>query len=223
MHLKTILIFCSLCLFTDTMSDGLNALHIQSFQVLTRNFNDNETVKKVFKYFNIDKEYEYNSEDSTYVRAFKMLEFVVGVKKLGHHDYFATLNEYMFKEISTKFHELDLNNDGVIKGSEYMEIVTLYGHFVNRGNLIEDWKKNVNPDYFYELSDVLLDLLQYIANNTNKSYLKIYWICVDIFIENIKKDVSPNDIYAQDGMKLIDFYFGPYNGYSSFTYTPYNK
>ncbi|XP_050542166.1 uncharacterized protein LOC126905989 [Daktulosphaira vitifoliae] len=207
MHLKSILIFCALCFFTDTMSEGLNALHIQSFQVLVQNFNNKETVEKVLKYFGIDKEYNYNSEDNTFIRAFKILNFVAGVDKLSDNTRLAEkLDREMVENISTLFSELDIEKDGVIDGSQYNEIRKKCHHYVQRGGLIDDWKENINLKKLYELGDILLELLQYRKKLNGNMFRKIHRNCIVMFIESIKNGVSPKKKYAKYLDNTIYFY-----------------
>ncbi|XP_050542158.1 uncharacterized protein LOC126905983 isoform X1 [Daktulosphaira vitifoliae] len=139
MHLKTILIFCSFFLFTETMSEGLNVRQIDFFEALTLScrYGENIDILKHALYCHEIKETynDYKLEDGINVRIFKILNFLVKVKKTGDEKRVEKLDINEVEIISNIFRNLDTDNDGLINKEKCNTLVDSISYCVYTGNV----------------------------------------------------------------------------------------
>ncbi|XP_050542391.1 uncharacterized protein LOC126906131 isoform X2 [Daktulosphaira vitifoliae] len=244
MHLKTILIFCSVSFFTGTMSEGLNAPQIQCYNALVKDlsFNSIERVNKVLKYFGIKEKYNFNCTDDSFIKATDILNFVVQYNKLGDDKNMEKLSKEEVKQISTDFQKICDRNGIVMDSNKYEEVIVIIYHYVgsveklneeeikqistkvrklsdsngvidfsqNRKlmNIMDNffksvkmqdgWKDQIYSQYYFDLSLVLLHILQFRAQINNTVFGKVE--NVDCFVKSIRfilSDSHPDTINAQ--------------------------
>ncbi|XP_050542173.1 uncharacterized protein LOC126905992 [Daktulosphaira vitifoliae] len=205
MHLKIILIFCALCFFTDTMSKGLNAIQIQCLQILVKNYNDKEIVNKVINAFNVDKEYNYNHNDTEHKRVYDILHFMHTFDKAGdkiiltgdeHPIIKLDINE--LKIVFDHISDIGLKDNGcVVEEEKFHTLIDLFGFsgLINDDDTLAVWKTNIKEDYKYDLSEVLIELLGYQAQLYKWKFGKIEDLKIfDEFIKYALMDHTSDQI-----------------------------
>ncbi|XP_050542164.1 uncharacterized protein LOC126905988 [Daktulosphaira vitifoliae] len=170
MHLKTILIFCAVCFFTDTLSDGLNAIQIQCLQILVKNYNDKEMVKKVIKAFNVNEEYDYNTEDNECKRVYEILYFMHqydkagdGITLPGDQKEIIKLDKNELERVFGHYCEIGLEDIGFIDYKYYLKLIDSIGYssLIKNNDLLNNWKSTIQEEHKYDLGDVMIKLLEY--------------------------------------------------------------
>ncbi|XP_050541532.1 uncharacterized protein LOC126905648 [Daktulosphaira vitifoliae] len=216
MHLKTILIFSSICFFTGTMSQGLNAKQLSYFQNLVWEYHEIKTVKHGFSCIGIAENYndctleEININDviSKKQRLIKILNCMVKVDKWGDKKKVEKLDINEVENISTKFRNFDIDNDGALNNTEFKEFI--YGYelrdLIGNEVTLHDYKNVIKTlAYFrkdidqksrvyHDLSDVMLKLLEYKAKFNQTKFDKLE----DLYafhnkLYNISKGCQPED------------------------------
>ncbi|XP_050542163.1 uncharacterized protein LOC126905987 [Daktulosphaira vitifoliae] len=187
MHLKTILIFSSVCFFAGIMGQGLNAKQICYFQTLVWNHFDIKSIKRGFSCIGIEEDYndcsleENINNTMSYSEVaqglFKILNCMVKVNKWGDNKKVEKLDINNVEKISTKFRHFDKNNNGFLDEEEFTEFIYDYELRDLIGNevTLNDYENviytltNFRNDIYqksslnYDLSDVMLKLLEYKA------------------------------------------------------------
>ncbi|XP_050542172.1 uncharacterized protein LOC126905991 isoform X3 [Daktulosphaira vitifoliae] len=202
MHLKTILIFCSVCFFTDTMSYGLNAIQIQCLQVLVKKYNDKDKVNKVIKAFNVKEEYDYNTEDNEYKRVYKILYFMHKYDKVGDsitlpgdQKEIIKLDKNELERVFGHFRELGLEDIGFIDYENYYNLINSidYSDLLRNDDLLNDWKSIIREEHKYDLGDVMIKLLEFQSQFFNLRFGKVKYLkTIQEFIEYILRGGTPD-------------------------------
>ncbi|XP_050542175.1 uncharacterized protein LOC126905995 isoform X2 [Daktulosphaira vitifoliae] len=181
MHLKTILIFCSVGFFTDTMGEGLNALQIQCVQVLMKNHNIPATITKFFDFFRPtvgNSEYVSgelpNMYDDPNVGIFEILKMLGAKVKRCDARPIEKLKKDEVEDIANKFDTIDKYQNRLINNEEYIRLIDLYRNYINNVEMINEWKRHIDEDNneSYDLGDVMLELLRYRAQLKNTVFGK---------------------------------------------------
>ncbi|XP_050542177.1 uncharacterized protein LOC126905996 [Daktulosphaira vitifoliae] len=172
MHLKTIIIFCAVGFFTDTMSEGLNAIQIQCIQMLTKKYNDDAMIRKFLNFFFIEVNDEFVLEDNPNTRTFEILKMFGTKNKLGDDKNIEKLEKEEVEAIINVFSSVCQN--GLIKETGYIQLIDLIRDYIKNEETVNDWKTNINKDNrkSYDLGDVMLELLRYRAQLNNTVYGK---------------------------------------------------
>ncbi|XP_050541551.1 uncharacterized protein LOC126905658 [Daktulosphaira vitifoliae] len=173
MHLKIILIFCSVCFFTVITSIGLTAQNINFFGNLLF-YHDNSTLlSKSLQANNIQRPYSsYNREDTTIIKIWKLLMFLskinkpgddIELEKLYGNDVNNILNE--FCRIGTNMNSI--SKDQCIQFFNSFDFKTLFNNenHENLNGAVNDFMTSIVNEN-YTLVDVLLEVLKL------KSYIK---------------------------------------------------
>ncbi|XP_050542174.1 uncharacterized protein LOC126905993 [Daktulosphaira vitifoliae] len=201
MHLKTIIIFCLVCFFTDTMSNGLNAIQIQFLRILVKKFNKIGEVNKVIQCFNINEEYHYNTEVHENKRVNDILHFMYqydkagdGIKLPGDQKEIMRLDKYDLDIVFHHFFRIVLNNNGIIEFSEYKSLIDSfeYNDLIKDKNELLNWKFKVMGEGTYDIGNVLIDLVRLQAQFYGQRFFKVEdETRIEHFIECIINDEIP--------------------------------
>ncbi|XP_050541523.1 uncharacterized protein LOC126905645 isoform X2 [Daktulosphaira vitifoliae] len=212
MHLKTILIFFLVCFFTSTKSEGLNAPQIKHYQWLIYVHSNREIIKRVLMANNIEEIYkDYNNEDQLPIRFYKLLKFLVNVEKCGDDaKNVEKLNQNDLNNISTKFCDLDKDNDGRIEKSLCIKLIDSIGYSdlfgiedIDGKNIeiaVSELKKKINDgQHLYDIGDVMLKVLSIRAQLKKTEYGEI-----ENFdrIDHLFKKIS-SEYYKEEDKKLL--------------------
>ncbi|XP_050542171.1 uncharacterized protein LOC126905991 isoform X2 [Daktulosphaira vitifoliae] len=202
MHLKTILLFCSVCFFTDTMSDGLNAIQIQCLQILVKKYNDKDKVNKVIKAFNVDEEYDYNTEDNECKRVYEILYFMHQYHKAGDNitipgdqKEIIKLNKNELESVFGNFCDIGLSGDGIIDNKNYKRLIDSihYSGLIQKEYILKNWKRKIQKKHKYDLGDVMIKLLEFQSQFFNLRFGKVKYLkTIQEFIEYILRGGTPD-------------------------------
>ncbi|XP_050530627.1 uncharacterized protein LOC126899617 isoform X2 [Daktulosphaira vitifoliae] len=127
----------------------------------------------------------YQHKDPLPIRFYKLLKFLVNVAKCGDDaKNVEKLYLYDFNNISTKFFDLDTDNDGRIDKSLCIKLIDSIGYSdlfrieEKDGKIIEiavsELKNKINDgQHIYDIGDVMLKILQIRAQLKKKEYGEI--------------------------------------------------
>ncbi|XP_050542150.1 uncharacterized protein LOC126905977 isoform X4 [Daktulosphaira vitifoliae] len=191
MHLKTILIVYLMCFFNGITNEGLNLRQIELFEALifSKHGKKMYKIKDALIGHNIQETYnDYKLDDKFSVRIFKILKFLVKVKKTGDDKKAEKLDINDVEIISNVFCNLDTDNDGLINKEKFITLIDSIGYCSSTGNVVTlnennneklkstlvDMKKNINDQKhtLYRFNDVLITILFYKAKFKNT-----YFVC----------------------------------------------
>ncbi|XP_050541533.1 uncharacterized protein LOC126905649 isoform X1 [Daktulosphaira vitifoliae] len=217
MHLKTILIICSVCFFTGTMSNGLNAKQIRFFQKLIWHYGDIRMINHTLKCTGVNEIYKcYNTHEEKGERLDKILNFLVEVNKWGDDKNVEKLDINDVKRILTQLNKFSSYKYGLLYEEDFRNFMNnninifLIESKVTLNNedmvkikmairyLINDINKNRNWDY-YDLGDVLLIVLKYKAECNKTKFGEINDDVIHDKLNDISKYYKANDFKAFHG------------------------
>ncbi|XP_050541549.1 uncharacterized protein LOC126905656 [Daktulosphaira vitifoliae] len=180
MHLKTFLMFFSVCFFIGTMSIGLTAHQINFFQKLIWEYDDIETINRALLCSGIEENYnDYSLEDTPGVRLIKIMNFLVGVEKWGDNKKVEKLNIEEVKKISTEFYTIDINKNGHLEKEEFTNFSFNHYFIEIKEKFCDIFEKSVMYDLIKvphlrsDICDVMLKVLKCRALINNTEYGKL--------------------------------------------------
>ncbi|XP_050541539.1 uncharacterized protein LOC126905652 [Daktulosphaira vitifoliae] len=167
MHLKTTLIFFSICFFTSTKSKGLTATQLAHVKEMMHWYfiNNRDVIQKVLKEFGIKEEYDYNPTDMNNVKTNKILLFLVDVDKIGDNQMVEKLNKVDVENIYAEFCKVHKDGNGLIDKEQFIELIDAIGYSGLIKNA-ETLDKNADESN----NDILLDFKKDIKNDCHKDF-----------------------------------------------------
>ncbi|XP_050542818.1 uncharacterized protein LOC126906314 isoform X2 [Daktulosphaira vitifoliae] len=209
MYLQTILIFCSVCFFTGTVSQGLNARQIYLYHELIWTY-DIDVIEHALKCNGINSKsineicdrYKKSREVSA-VQLNMILNLLVQVNKWGDERNVEKLCTEEVEKFSIEFDNLDLDNNGRLNKEEYNNLIDYLiekelkvdeDNKINPKGSVDVFEMDIideNKNYF-DLSDVLLKVIQYKAYYNGTTFVECnIWYIVQAILYNISNFNEP--------------------------------